>query len=427
MFPMAAANVQRAAETAGRFDAVFFAGDLVNVPDRASEWFDDNRGASFFPILQGNAAVRLSHDLGGAWYRGGEIIQHAPIFPVVGNHDVMGRFSMINSLNFQSDDTWPREVAQEQYLKLYGTLRNPREEPTIWRRWVEDNSFSAITFSEIFTLQPEAAERRPYYSQRIGDVNLIALCVSRAWRIPGLELDEITHGAYHEVDVNNPANWGYGAHIFQSIAPGSPQHQWLVERLRSPEFRTARYKVVMLHHSFHSLGLDVVPPFSDPIRVVHRDTQGRIVDIRYEYAAHDDYLAQDLEPVLQEAGVNLVLTGHNHLWNRFVGSTGIHFLETSNVGNTHGAYWRDNKRHSYPPDFLDHYVSVGDPNGLAPVLPNIHPLTDHSGQPLPYVASNYLSAFSILDTEKGTVSSYYFDTREASASAVKFDEFGLVQ
>ena len=47
--PMTAANLQKVAETVGQVDAVFMAGDLVNVPDRASEWFDDAVGAAFFP------------------------------------------------------------------------------------------------------------------------------------------------------------------------------------------------------------------------------------------------------------------------------------------------------------------------------------------------------------------------------------------
>jgi hypothetical protein len=51
--PMTAANLQKVSETVGRVDAIFMAGDLVNVPDRASEWFDDAQGAAFFPALQG--------------------------------------------------------------------------------------------------------------------------------------------------------------------------------------------------------------------------------------------------------------------------------------------------------------------------------------------------------------------------------------
>jgi len=44
---MTAANLQKVVETVERVDAVFFVGDLVNVPDRASEWFDDKRGVLF--------------------------------------------------------------------------------------------------------------------------------------------------------------------------------------------------------------------------------------------------------------------------------------------------------------------------------------------------------------------------------------------
>ena len=98
---MTPANLEKVEETVGRPDAVFLAGDLVNIPDRASEWFDDARGFAFFPGLQGNAAYTLERTLEEdglttttkRTYGGGELIQHAPLFPVIGNHEVMGRFS----------------------------------------------------------------------------------------------------------------------------------------------------------------------------------------------------------------------------------------------------------------------------------------------------------------------------------------------
>jgi hypothetical protein len=64
---------------------------------------------------------------------------------------------------------------------------------------------------------------------------------------------------------------------------------------------------------------------------------------------------------------------------------------------------------------------VGDPNGLDPIIPTLAPLQDD--QPLPYIASNDLTVFSLLDTEKGTISSYLFDTRNPESEVVKFDEF----
>ena len=72
-----------------------------------------------------------------------------------------------------------------------------------------------------------------------------------------------------------------------------------------------------------------------------------------------------------------------------------------------------------------YYVAQGDPNGLEPMMPTIAPLQNESGQPLPYIASNDITAFSILDTGTGTVSSYYFDTRKPGSEVVKFDEFRL--
>ena len=59
MKPMTAANLQKVAETVDKIDAVFLAGDLINIPDRASEWFDDNRGGAFFPLLQGRGNYQL--------------------------------------------------------------------------------------------------------------------------------------------------------------------------------------------------------------------------------------------------------------------------------------------------------------------------------------------------------------------------------
>ncbi|HEY9294871.1 MAG TPA: fibronectin type III domain-containing protein, partial [Phormidium sp.] len=53
LMPMTAANLEKVVETVGKVDAVFHAGDLVNIPDRASEWFDDDRGGAFFPCMQG--------------------------------------------------------------------------------------------------------------------------------------------------------------------------------------------------------------------------------------------------------------------------------------------------------------------------------------------------------------------------------------
>jgi len=98
------------------------------------------------------------------------------------------------------------------------------------------------------------------------------------------------------------------------------------------------------------------------------------------------------------------------------------------VGNTYGAHWEDQQR-NVPEEYQEQYVLTGDPNGLKPIVPTIAPLTDPSqdsqSQPLPYLTSNDITAFSILDTGTQTVSSYYFDTRQPNSQVVKFDEFLL--
>lgn len=429
--PMVAANLQKVADTVGRVDAVFSAGDLVNVPDRASEWFDDSRGGAFFPCLQGRA--------GTGEFRGGAIIQHAPLFLAVGNHEVMGRFASEGPLNDQFNDPVPRSVAEELYEARRDRL-NPRGDPALRRQWVNDHSFNTKTFDELFS-QPTPADRdrdHPetgprYYATTFGDIRLISLDVAQIWR--HYLLDPGTRGRYQEraADLGIPRNWGHGQHIFEPIEQGSPQYRWLQQELSGDAFRNARYKVVMMHHPPHSLGNNIVPPFTTPRPHYDRNDQGELTAIRYRYPRAADHIIRDLVPLLEQAGVDLVHYGHCHLWNRFRSLRGTHYLETSNVGNSYGAFWNEDVR-PVPPESIDgstvaygssDYIAQGDPNGLEPVVPTIAPLLDDRGQSLPYIANNDITAFSVFETDTGTVDSYYFDTRQPDSAVVKFDEFRL--
>jgi hypothetical protein len=224
--------------------------------------------------------------------------------------------------------------------------------------------------------------------------------------------------------LNNPAEWGYGQHLFEAIAKGSAQYTWLEQELKSSEFQQAKYKVVMLHHPPHSLGENIVPAYTDPVQVIDTDGDGSIKAVRYEYPKEADYIIRDIVPLLEAANVQLVFYGHSHLWNRFVSPSGMHFLETSNVGNSYGAHIGEKKRR-VPAGYKEDYAETGDPNGLEPVMPTIAPLMGEDGKPMPYVASNDVTVFSIFDTAIGTVSSYRFDTREPGSEVVKFDEFNL--
>ena len=407
LMPMTAANLQKVSETIGQVDAVFLAGDLVNIPDRASEWFDDSRGGSFFPCLQGRANYTLTKNGIQTIYKGGEIIQNAPLFPAIGNHEVMGRFSTSRGLNEQFEDAIPHFIAK----KL------AEDTAEINENWLKNKAFNTETYEEIFSLP-----QNKYYSLTFGDIRLVVLYVTNIWRNPNLEPS--TRGRYYENqrDLDRPDRWGYGQHIFEPIAQGSPQYQWLEKELNSREFQEAKYKVVMFHHPPHTLGGNIVPPYTDPLPTIQEDATGKVTSVRYDYPQENDYIIRDLIPLLESAKVNLVFYGHSHLWNRFLSPNGTNFLESSNVGNSYGAYLGDKKR---PVPLDRNYAAIGNPNGLAAIIPNIAPLVDLVNQPLPYIASNDLTVFSILDTEKGTVSSYRFDTRYPDSEVIKFDEFDL--
>jgi hypothetical protein len=376
--PMALANLEKVAETAGyELDGVLGAGDLVNVPDRASDWFDTASGTAFFAAMTGRGAGTIA----GRGYRGAPILPHTPIFPAIGNHEVMGRWSETDSLRSQFNDAVPRHVAED--------------------------GWDVSTYGQLFPY-PRSTEGGPrWWARTIGEVHLTALFVAQVWRTPAAT----GRGRFQEAagDLENQRRWGYGQHIFEPIARGSRQYRWLERVLSSPAARQARYRVVMYHHSAHGLGAHCVPPYTDPVQTVHRDqATGSVTAVTYRYPLADDYILRDLEPLFSGAGVNLVLSGHSHLWNRFRNAAGVHWLETSNVGNSYGAYERR-----------------GDPGGLPPITPTVAPLTGESGRALPYLSSNDITAFSVLDSGAGVVRSYRFDTRQPDSEVVLFDEFAL--
>lgn len=419
LMPMVAANIQQAAALYGQFDAVFHAGDLVNVPDRASEWFDDRRGRSFFPVLQGKASVQL----GGNEYQGAAILQHTPIFPCIGNHEVMGRQSDTVPLHLQFKNPQPRIIAEERYFER---PPQPDANPEAQEQWIADQSFNFTTYREIFTLPPTPAPQQQYYAVTFGDIRLISLMVTNVWRSPEEHPKQAGRYQESEAQLTEPDAWGYGQFIFEPITPDSEQYQWLMQELHSEAFQGAKYKIVMFHHPPHSLGGNIAPPYTDPQAYEEYDPDGTMRHRRYHYPKADDYIIRDLVPLLESAGVQLVFYGHSHLWNRFQSPAGLHFLESSNVGNSYGAHLGDKPR--VLPSFIDpqNDFPVGNPNGLDPITPAIAPLLDELGQPLPYIASNEITVFSVLETATGTIKSYYFHTRQADAPVVLFDEFSLL-
>lgn len=437
--PMTPANMQKVAENVGELDAVFFAGDLQNVPDRASEWFDDNRGFAFFPGLQGHAAHALARSrTDGAitfdttvTYHGGEIIQNAPLFPVVGNHEVMGRYNPANGLNAMFNDPRPRAAAEALY-EANADLYNPSGDPEIREQWIVDNSFNTTTYEEIFTLPDAGPGGETYYAIRFGDVFMIGLYGTRIWRSPSMAPE--TRGKYREADAHleTPDNWGWGEFIFEDMAEGSEQHDWLVSVLESEEFQSAPIKLALMHHPAHGMGDNSVPAFAHPVRHLDYDEDGRLTGVFYDYPVENDVFVNDVEPLLTQAGVQLVHTGHSHVWYRFVSPEGLNILETSNVGNNYGCYLEGHQARTNAPvgDIFDpaDYAVTGDLHGYEPVAPTeFSPMTTAAGDPLPCIASEELTAFSILETspDGATVSSYVFDTTDPESEVELFDRFEL--
>lgn len=423
------ANIHFAAATItaelGPIAAVMLAGDLVNIPDRASEWFDDQRGTAFFPVLQGHGN-RVGTD--GVRYQGAAVLQHAPLYPALGNHEVQGRISGHMSLNASFNNPVPRAVARAEYAKVAARV-NPTASAEVEARWIEDNSFSTRTYEEIFSLPGNEG----WYAVTLGDVRLVVLYCTRIWRGTQADPDPATRTAtsrYQESrDVlAQPLRQGHGEFIFEDVGVGSRQYAWLSDEVTSAEFGAAKYRVVMLHEGPHGLGDNVMPQFTHPVRIEEHDDAGALVGVRYEYPSAGNVALHDLATLLEGSGVDLVHNGHSHLWNRFTAPGGTHYLEASNTGNSYGAFHPASGRtRPVPPAPWDaaHYLAQGSPGGLEPVVPTLAPLRGGDGSPLPFIADNRYCVFQALHTGAGVVTSWYVDMTDTAAGAVRFDEFSL--
>lgn len=423
------ANLELAAETIGDIGAVFVAGDLVNIPDRASEWFDDTRGSAFFPVLQGNGGRPSTS---GTVYTGAPIIQNAPLFTAIGNHEVQGRRDGATSLGGSFNAPVPREVAEREYAAVAAEV-NPTGDAAVKAAWIEDNSFSTRTYEEIFTLPTSASGGETYYATTFGDVRLISLYSTRIWRGTAANADPAARTSasrYQEAaaSLGDPLAQGYGEHIFEAIDASSAQYAWLQQELASDEFNDARYRVVILHEGPQGLGDNVMPQFADPQRIEERDEAGTLVGVRYEYPAAQNELLYDLQPLLEGAGVDLVQNGHSHLWNRFVSGNDVtNWIETSNTGNSYGAYHPlSGRSRPVPPApwVTANYWAQGNPGGLEPIVPTENPFLSADGTPQPFVQSNNHAVFTVLDTASGEVTSYSADIT-AGQEPVVLDRFTI--
>ena len=416
---MCAANFEMVKRQIGQIDAVFINGDCTDVADRAYDWFySDN---AFFKVLQG----RGNHETAGHIYKGGAIIQSAPVYTSVGNHDVMGLYNESDPLSFQFNNPMPVFYAEEKYEQLTDKEGVDKES------FIKDNSFNTATYQEIFDLPLNNKAKENYYALTIGDISMIVLDTSRVWRQPMLGIN----GKYTEFPGAPKELYGYGDFIFEDISEGSDQLSFLRRELKKQDYRNAKYKLVMFHFQYHSLGCNQIPPYTDPVPSEVIDPVSRLKMVTYDYPISEDYIDKYVAPLLEENKVDLLYNAHSHVWNRFITDSGMNILESSNIGNTYNCFLGDDKRSEYPSAFnegdprasisgswnRENYVLSGDPYGLSPVSPNVTDLPDNK----PFLASNTVTAFSVLDTGKGTVDSYYYDTENPDKGVILFDSFKI--
>lgn len=394
---MCAANFQKVYEKIGVVDAVLVNGDIPNVADRAYDWFDGEN--AFFRVLQG----RTAHIIHDKVYHGGKLIQNAPIYAAIGNHDVMGRYSTVDSLHNQSNNT---------------------AQPDVW---------NTVSWEEVFSLPQSETGGKRYYAVTIGDIRLIVLAIANAWRVPKVGLK----GKYSEKPGESMEEYGFGQMIYEPIKPGSRQLEFLEQELNSEEFKKAKYKMVMFHWQHHSLGMNQVPAFTDPVVCTVKDPVTGLDMVIYDYPLEQDYIAKYVEPLLEKAGVNVMFNAHSHLWNRFQTERGMNIIESSHVGGTDGACYDAQERLYIPSVFAeddprhclakywnrDNYILKGDPYGLTPIMPTLAGVPENK----PYLSNKSMTVFSILDTGKGCIDSYYFDTDKPDSEMIHFDVFPICE
>ncbi len=436
---MCSANFEKVQETIGRIDAVLINGDLVNVGDRAYDWFYGENAV--FKVLQGRSSFLKS----GRVYRGAPIIQNTPIYSSVGNHEVMGKYHESGSLHKQfanpASTSYGREKVEKEILQ--GRLFASEVEK---EQCISDYSFNTKTWEEIFTLPKNSEEHQRYYAVTIGDVRVVVLNIANMWR-PNMIGTSV--GRFSELPGVTKDEYGFGQIIYESIAPGSPQYAFLKNELESEAFQNAKYKIVMCHWQHHSLGGNAMPAYTEPEASTVIDPVTGLDMVIYQYPLEKDHIKCYVEPLLKEAGVQLFFNAHSHIWNHFCSEDGMHSLEASCVGiNEIGCYDYKKRMWGIPSAFKEDdsraslrqywkkedYVVQGDPFGLKPCMPSLTklPLPKQlqaevtEDYEVPYVGSEHCTVFTVLDTATGYVDSYYFDTEHPESEVVHFDRFSLL-
>ena len=237
--PMTVATIARLVQP----DLIIFSGDLIDEPDRVTDWYGGER--SFFDVFTGRDP-------------GAPLLQNIPLFPSLGNHEYGEKTRSASSL---------------------------------------DETESLQTYTALFNLPGN--ER--YYSHDYGNVHFIHLNIARQWTN----------------DAATKPQWILG----DPITPGSAQFQWLAKDLAQ---KRQLWTVVSFHQPMMGQGHNTSPNFCNPVKTTG-DT--------YEYPR--DVLYNDLRPLFEKHGVDLVIWGHSHVYEHYY-VNGIHYMEASSIGNTYG-------------------------------------------------------------------------------------------
>ena len=236
-------------------DFIFYAGDAVRLSWRADQWFDMQE-----PWQTKEEAQRAFFPC----MQQEGLMQYAPTFVCPGNHE-------LNNMLYGEDKAFS----------------------------VDEKNWSWSIFMQLFRpLYPEAdysIHGRRWYSADYGDMHIISLSINR-W-----------------------ARWGAheypGWRLFDSIAPGSPQIQWLEQDLQQTN---ARFKWVIQHFHIMNRGTDVQDYLCQP-------QIGSDGEITYP----DDHGGQ-LMDLYEKYGVNAVSFGHSHVYERYF-TKNCHYIEAARI------------------------------------------------------------------------------------------------
>lgn len=237
-------------------DFLLYSGDAAFITWRLDCWFDT--GESW---QDAETAPRAFFPC-MQQQNGARLMQYAPTFFCPGNHDMNDWRVDLDKELCRDDSKWNWSIFMQLFRPLYPDL---------------DSSLSG----------------RRWYSANYGDLHIISLSFQRC-------------------AVWSPYE-APGWRLIDSIAPDSPQIQWLTQDLASSD---ARFKWVIQHWHILNKGSDVQIPLCDPVI----DPDGTVT-YPEDHGAH-------LMDLFEKYGVNGVSYGHSHVYERYF-TKGTHYIEAA--------------------------------------------------------------------------------------------------